>query len=159
MAEMLVKKGNSSWTEILTPEELAAAPEKLQAYLTRSLGGWIAEVDDDGFFAIESNPAGRGWRGDTYVLVLIPEATKAQTYATIKNKTKLITLANGDVLDCLDEVLDLTKLDPPTYWETGTYPVRAIYTTTLNKLKYIKVDYSKAIGLADGLLAAEVKNK
>lgn len=159
MAQILVKKGNSSWTELLTPEEIAAAPDKLVAYLTRSPGGFIAEIREDGFFATPTNPSGRGWRGDTFALVEVADATVNQVYAAIKNKQKLITLNTGETVDCLDEVLDLTKLDPPAYWETGTYPVRTIYTTPLNKLKYVKVDYSKAIGLATNLESTAVKEK
>lgn len=148
MGEMLVKKADSHWADFLTPEQLAEDNVKLIAYLEKSPGGFIVEVQADGFFATPENLTGRGWRGDKFNLVKVTDGTVAQIYATIKNKEKII-IFNGHEIPASSEVLDLTKLDPPVPWETGLYPVRYIYTTTLSKLKYKTVDYSKVADLIE----------
>jgi hypothetical protein len=144
MPELLVLKHEHNEKKY-TEDEIRLNNAKAAAYILRPCVGYVAEVQGDGYFQTLTNPHGKGWRGDRYLLIKT-DGTKKEKKDYNKLVVVNVTLKKTTKLEILDEVIDIEKTRGKGTVEIQGYAPgleREILTVAENKIEKTKAAYDK----------------
>lgn len=144
---------NPHWTNELTTEEIDSDDINIGAYCMRKGPGFIAEVQNDGFFATPSNITGKGWNGSKFWLIKIPGTVDEYRAKITKKMIKVQLSTKQKDIEVVDDTIDIDSVLADATQEEWVcnFPgakesaqVRLIYTfADKNKLKTKKEKYDK----------------
>jgi hypothetical protein len=142
-----------------TTEQITLSNKKAAAYILRKCPGYVVEVQPDGYFQTLTNPHGKGWRGDRFILIKTDDTKKEKKDYNV-NLVVDATLEKTKKIEILDQVIDIEKTKTKGTVETQGYAPgleREILTVAENKIEKMKVDYGKTDRILTARAAKSIK--